>query len=357
MAGRSREAAGGRIAGLFGRRLFVLRAGLQAVDAVILGAVLFFGLLIVVFRARVPDPYGLLARTAAWGAAYAGSIYLQPLVKNRVLTFFLRTGAVQLMCAQLFLIAQRMQMIVVHHWQDPAVLKLEAAVFGVQPTVWLQKFISPPLTEWMMFAYVIYLVIYPGLGALIYFRRGEKPLEDYLFTLAVTNVVCFLGFLVFPIAGPLYHMREAYTRPPERRLFHVLRRIYPEEPPRDGGQPSEPALRHRHGHVEDVPPLRPSGVLRPGPGHPVALRLHVLSPLSLLDGQRRWHPDGGCGYTAFRRRSSGPGIRRPAREDIRREDFHHRGQRVHRLHASAAISGPGAGTSTAWSGQPPISTS
>jgi hypothetical protein len=219
MSRRSRDAAGERIAGLYGRRLFVLRAGLQAADAVILGAILLFGLLILIFRSRVPDPGGLLLRIGVWGAAYAGSVYLFPLLKNRVLKFFLRTGAVQLLCAQLFLIAQRMQLIIVHRWQDPAVLKLEAAVFGVQPTVWLQKFISPPLTEWMMFAYVIYLVIYPGLGALIYFRRGERPLEDYLFTLAVTNVVCFLGFLVFPIAGPLYHMRDAYSVPLKGGFF------------------------------------------------------------------------------------------------------------------------------------------
>lgn len=219
MRREGRAAAAERIAGLYGRRLVVLRAGIQAADAVILGATLFFGLLILVFRSRVPNPGGLLLRTGAWGAAYVASVYLLPLLKNRVLRFLIRAGAVQLLCAQLFLIAQRMQMIIVHQWQDPAVLKLEAAVFGVQPTVWLQKIISPPLTEWMMFAYVIYLVIYPGLGALIYFRRGEKPLEDYLFNLAVTNVVCFLGFLVFPIAGPLYHMRDAYTVPLKGGFF------------------------------------------------------------------------------------------------------------------------------------------
>jgi hypothetical protein len=202
-----------RIAALYGKRLYVLDAGLQATDAVILGAVLLFGLLIAIFRTHIAAPGGLLLRLAGWGALYVGSIYLDPKLHNRVLRFLLRTGAVQILCAQLFLIAQGMQLIVVRSWQDPAVLRLESAVFGVQPTVWLQRFVTPPLTEWMMFAYVIYVVIYPGLAALIYFRRGEGALEDYLFALAATNVVCFLGFMVFPIAGPLYHMPEAYTVP------------------------------------------------------------------------------------------------------------------------------------------------
>lgn len=219
MSRRSRDAAGDRIAGLYGERLFVLGVGLQAADAVILGALFFFALLILVFQGRIAAPGGLLLRLAGLSLFYIGSLYFHPRLKNRVLRFFVRTGAVQLLCAQLFLIAQRLQLIIVHSWQDPAVLKLEAAVFGVQPTVWLQKFITPPLTEWMMFAYVIYLVIYPGLGALIYFRKGERPLEDYLFTLALTNVVCFLGFMVFPVAGPFYHMPEAYTVPLKGGFF------------------------------------------------------------------------------------------------------------------------------------------
>jgi hypothetical protein len=210
---------GARIASLYGERLVVLKAGLQAADAVILGALLFFGLLIVVFRSRVPAPGRLLLWIAVLSALYIGSIYLLPRLSNRVLIFFVRTAAVQLLCGQLFFIAEHLQMIAARGWQDPAVLSLEKAVFGVQPTVWLQRFVSPPLTEWMMFAYVIYLVIYPGLGALIYFRRGEKPLEDYLFVLAVTNVACFLGFIVFPVAGPLYFQPDAYTVPLKGGFF------------------------------------------------------------------------------------------------------------------------------------------
>ncbi len=210
VAGNDRSA---RIASLYGKRLYVLEAGLQATDVVILGALLLFGLLIAVFRAHVAAPGSLLLRLAAWGALYVGSIYLDPKLHNRVLRFLVRTGAVQILCAQLFLVAQEMQLIVVRSWQDPLVLRLERAIFGLQPTVWLQRFVAPPLTEWMMFAYVFYVVIYPGLAALIYFRRGERALEDYLFVLAATNVVCFLGFMAFPIAGPLYYMPEAYTVP------------------------------------------------------------------------------------------------------------------------------------------------
>ena len=219
MIGRGEGDRLDRIASLYGRRLTVLGAGLQAADGVILGALALFSLLIVVFWARLPAPGGLLLRIMGWTAFYIAAIYIGPILPGRALRSFVRMAAVMILCGQLYFVSARMELVFIRSWQDPALLAFENAVFGAQPTIWLQRIIAPPLTEWMMFAYVIYLVIYPALGALIYFRRGEKPLEDYLFVLAVTNIACFLGFLAFPIAGPLYYKAVAYTVPLKGGFF------------------------------------------------------------------------------------------------------------------------------------------
>jgi membrane-associated phospholipid phosphatase len=208
-----------RVSDLYGTRISVLKAGIQATDAVVLGSLLLFAILISVFHGRIPGPWVLLARTGLWAAVYVCSIYLLPLMKNRILYFLVRAGAVQVIFYELFMICQRLQLIWVHNWQDEALLGWEKAVFGVQPTVWLQKFITPPLTEWLMFAYVIYVFFYPALGALIYFTRGERPLEDYWLTLALANLACCIGFMLFPIAGPLNHIAGAYTVPLKGGFF------------------------------------------------------------------------------------------------------------------------------------------
>ena len=202
-----------RISGLYGTRISILKAGLQVADAVLLGSLFLFAVLIAVFHNRITDPWVLLARTGLWAAVYIVSIYLLPLLKNRILYFLVRASAVQVMIYELFLVCQRLQLIWVRNWQDKVLVGWEKAVFGVQPTVWLQRFISPPLTEWLMFTYVLYTFIYPVLGALIYFKLGERPLEDYWLTLALVNLACFIGFMIFPIAGPLYYMADAYSVP------------------------------------------------------------------------------------------------------------------------------------------------
>jgi membrane-associated phospholipid phosphatase len=196
----------GRIVNLFG-------LGLKATDGVVIGSVLLFDLLIFIFHERIPDPWKLLGRNSLIGILFIAAVWLYPRLVNRPLKFVVRTGSVQLAFASLYVISLRMQLIFVRAWQDPSILSLEESVFGVQPTVWVQKFFSPPLTEWMMFSYTIYLVIYPLLSGVIFFKRGERQLEDYLVTLAIANITCFLGFMIYPVAGPLDHMPQAYDVP------------------------------------------------------------------------------------------------------------------------------------------------
>ncbi|MBN2399933.1 MAG: phosphatase PAP2 family protein [Candidatus Aminicenantes bacterium] len=211
-----------QVAELYGRTLPLSGLALQAMDVLVFGAVLFFAGLIIVFAPRIHDPWLLLLRLGLWSLFYAASLAWQRRISLPPLRALLRMGSVQLILVPIYLIVHPLQLIFVHNWQDPAILRLENTVFGMQPTLWLQRFVSPGLTEWMMFCYVIYLVIYPALGALIYLRWGEKSLEDYLFTLTLANVICFLGFLVYPVAGPLNHMASEFSVPLKGWLFTAM---------------------------------------------------------------------------------------------------------------------------------------
>jgi hypothetical protein len=202
-----------RVSSLYGVRVHIPGAELQATDAVVFGSLILVGALIILFHARIRKPWAMLGHTGLWAAVYIAALYLHAWLKSRILKFVVRTGSVQILFYELFLTCQSLQLIWASGWRDETLLAWERAVFGVQPTVWLQRFVTPPLTEWLMFSYVIYVVIYPALGAWIYFKRGDLALEDYLTTLALVNIVCFVGFMVFPVAGPLYHMAGAYTVP------------------------------------------------------------------------------------------------------------------------------------------------
>lgn len=179
-------------------------AGLEvrAADAVILGGMGFLLLLAIVFNGRLERPFVIVGRNLIYIIVYIGVLAALARTRSKPLRFLLRTASVQLMYLQIFLTSRDLQLLF-FSWNDDSVLAWEQAVFGSQPLVGIQTLYSPLLTEWMFFVYVVYIVIYPILAAVIFFRRGEEANEDYLFQLGLVNLVCGLGFILYPVAGPL----------------------------------------------------------------------------------------------------------------------------------------------------------
>ncbi len=162
---------------------------------------------------RVPDGPWLAAKAVAVGAVYLGAVRLEPRLPARRARPALHLAAVALGLAWLFGAVAPLQLVLHGRWLDQGVLDLERAVLGVQPALWLQRWVRPWLTEWLMFCYVIYLGLYPAVGALLWERGGGAALEHYLLALALANVACDLGFVLCPVAGPLPFMGERFTVP------------------------------------------------------------------------------------------------------------------------------------------------
>lgn len=184
------------------KRLSLAGLTFRLTDVIVLGGLVFLTLLALAFNGRLAHPTALIGTNLLFIVLYIGSLVVLRHLRPKLLRFLLRTASVQFTYLQVFLASRDLQLLF-FTWNDDRVLAWEKAVFGLQPLVWFQKLYTPPLTEWMFFVYVVYIVIYPILGAIIFFRRGEEANEDYLFQLGLINLVCGLGFILFPVAGPM----------------------------------------------------------------------------------------------------------------------------------------------------------
>jgi hypothetical protein len=202
--------------------LQVGRLQLHATDGLILFAVALFTLLALLFHSSVEGWWSLALKNLVVGVVYLGLVFLSQRVTRKFPHFLVRVAAVTLAFAYLFGAVDKLQLILHGHWLDAYVLDAEQYVFGVQPTLWLQHFMSPPLTEWLMFSYVIYIPMYPVLSGIIYYLRGELAMEDYFFTLGLTNVLCDIGFILFPVAGPIPTIGHLYSVPLTGYVFTYL---------------------------------------------------------------------------------------------------------------------------------------
>jgi membrane-associated phospholipid phosphatase len=204
------------------KRLKIGNFHLRATDGLILSTLTFFSLLAIVFCNRVDGWWVLVLKNIAVAGVYLAFNLFSENAAKKFWKFFLRVAAVTLTYAYLFGAVDKLQLLIHGEWMDYHVLDFEQWVFNLQPTLWLEDYISKPLTEWMMFSYVIYVPMYPVLCGIIYYLRGELAMEDYFFTLGFTNILCDIGFILFPVASPMYYIKQLYSVPLEGWVWTYL---------------------------------------------------------------------------------------------------------------------------------------
>ena len=105
---------------------------------------------------------------------------------------------------------------------DPLINHLELQVFSVYPTVWMQKFISSALNEYLMFTYSFYYLLLLILGLGLFFKNKTEELDNLTFTSAVAFYISFLGFILFPVEGPRYVLMNLHNLKLEGAFFTPL---------------------------------------------------------------------------------------------------------------------------------------
>jgi membrane-associated phospholipid phosphatase len=201
------------------KKIHIAGFHLRATDGLILFTLSFFSLLALLFYPSVEGWWLLIIKNVATGALYLVLVFFSEKMTKKFPRFILRVAAVTLAYAYLFGAVDKLQLIIHGQWLDAYVMDAEQYIFGVQPTLWLEHITTPALTEWMMFAYVIYVPMYPVLCGIIYYLRGEVAMEDYFFTLGFTNILCDIGFILFPVAGPIATIGALYTVPLKGYVF------------------------------------------------------------------------------------------------------------------------------------------
>ena len=93
---------------------------------------------------------------------------------------------------------------------DPMYIALDKFIFRCQPAMVLPvKFNNRFLMEFFHFSYFTYYLYLPVIGGILYFK--DKPFfEEFLFTISLTLLSCYLLFIFFPATGPIPLRRGLY---------------------------------------------------------------------------------------------------------------------------------------------------
>ncbi|HEX4812489.1 MAG TPA: phosphatase PAP2 family protein [Nonomuraea sp.] len=174
-------------------------AGLRPVERFVLGYLTVMIVLVVVFRDAV-DRWPLLV------AGYA-ALTLPPAVLR---PGFLRFAYPVMVLPVAFEAAGQAAFMVHGRPLDDLVTAWERAAFGVHPNVALEWIASPPLTEVLTCFYSSFYA-YFVLPLFLYARGRREAAERCAFAMVAAGLVCYLGFVLVPVNGPVWALREEFA--------------------------------------------------------------------------------------------------------------------------------------------------
>ncbi len=191
----------------------------KALDLLVIS---FIGLLLIIallFSSKVNN-WEIVGRNIFFiGVAYFLISNAIGKINSNFWQIFVRGSLVAAVNGLLFSEIQHLQHIFVNRWLDQQLIDLDKWIFGIELTIALDKIIVPWLTEGMMFAYTAYVPLIVLVAVFCYMKSGKLAGEDYLFNLTLVYFLSYLGFLIYPIAGPLFFQPEVYSTPLEGGLF------------------------------------------------------------------------------------------------------------------------------------------
>jgi membrane-associated phospholipid phosphatase len=118
---------------------------------------------------------------------------------------------------------------------DHVIYNFEKWLLSVHPSVWMEGFARPVLTEIMKIAYHSYYWIGPLLGISLYIRRDLIPFRRLLFSVSLAFFISYFGFILFPVLGPRYALSNLYKGPLEGYAVTALQNFIMEHGDIRGG--------------------------------------------------------------------------------------------------------------------------
>jgi len=113
--------------------------------------------------------------------------------------------------------------------RDDLLIAADRALFGVDVTVWLERFVRPALTDLSYLFYVSYYFIALALGGALW-RRAPAAARRFVFTISLCYYVSYAGYFTIPAFGPRVSQREMYdvsleTSPVSRSIARTIDRL------------------------------------------------------------------------------------------------------------------------------------
>ncbi len=188
-----------------------MRTFLNAVDLITLAFVLFLASITLIFISSVPTWLQLITRYLL----IAGVVILLAALDKRnpgVRLFRFTHAFIPIVCV-LLIFNSLGDLIpgIRHRLYDDILIQIDFSIFGVHPTVWLEKFCNSLTTTLLQAAYISYYFTPISLASVLFIRNRKREFETAVFALLLCFYLSYIGYILFPAIGPRFTLNHLQT--------------------------------------------------------------------------------------------------------------------------------------------------
>ncbi|MFO7524517.1 MAG: phosphatase PAP2 family protein [Ignavibacteriaceae bacterium] len=199
-----------------------------------------FALLFVFFKDKIANADNVAISLIILGIVSVSIIVLSAIIRKPINKAIIQSIFIFGFFSFFYEFISGFQLIIHNQWQDNKLLAIDESLFGSEVSLIMQSIVSPYLTEAMMFAYVFYLPLLIIVAIVAYRRGAAKGLGEYLFILSSGYAICYIGFILFPVASQMYYTPGQYNVALEGGVFTYLGELMRSEAHFPGGNLPSP---------------------------------------------------------------------------------------------------------------------
>jgi len=170
-----------------------------AIDKVILAYFTFTGILVVAWWSAVADAPAWLA----WHIVAPALLIFEVKRPNRTSWLFRNWYGVVYVASSYKEMSVLIRAIR-HGDSDRWLADLDFRFWHVNPTVWLERVQSPGFTEFLQFAYTLFIPAVLLVGFVLWWQRRYAEFQYYSFLIALGFLLSYVGYLMVPARGPRF---------------------------------------------------------------------------------------------------------------------------------------------------------
>jgi membrane-associated phospholipid phosphatase len=104
---------------------------------------------------------------------------------------------------------------------DTRLLAIDRWFLGGTPSVWMQSWYTPALTNFLTLCYFLHLIL-PAVIAAVWYRFDKRVFRELLLAVMIAGSIASICYLFVPAVGPGVAFPQLYSRTLEGALYHPI---------------------------------------------------------------------------------------------------------------------------------------